>query len=451
MKVFLSGKNISSLVSISPLSGRYREKIVELEEYTSEYALIKTRIEVEVKYLFALSKIKLVNLSAAEKKKLSNVVQDFDLDNAEKIKEIEETTKHDVKAVEIFLRNFLLKENSEMIHFGLTSYDINDIAFRLMLRETSEKILVPILSSLNRELQNFARKNRSLPMLGRTHGQPAVPTTLGKEFAVFANRLSSQLKLLNRVQLTGKLNGAVGNYNALNFAYPQVNWIKFTKSFVQSLGLEPNLITTQIDPYEDIIEYFQTIQRINGILLDLDQDLWRYISDGWLVQSTQKGQVGSSTMPQKINPIDFENSEGNLELANGLVEVFTRKLAVSRLQRDLSNSTIIRNVGTILGHSLLAYKGTLVGLSKVKVDRDQVLVDLNKDWSILSEAIQIVFRKEKVKGSYLKVVEMTKGRHFGEKEWKELVGSLKISKENKEKLLNLTPKKYTGLASKLVG
>lgn len=449
MKVFLGGKNNSSLVSISPLSGRYREKVVELEEYTSEYALIKTRIEIEVKYLLALSKIRLVNLTTAERKKLLNLVQNFNFSDSTRVKEIEETTKHDVKAVELFLRNFLSKENSEMIHFGLTSYDVNDIAFRLMLRDASQKVIVPFLISLNKKLQNFAKEYKHLPMLGRTHGQPALPTTLGKEFAVFASRLSLELNKLNKVRLTGKLNGAVGNYNALHFAYPKINWVNFSKAFVRSFRLEPNLITTQIDPYEDIIEYFQTIQRVNGILLDLDQDLWRYISDGWLVQKGDKGQVGSSTMPQKINPIDFENSEGNLELANGLVEVFTRKLAVSRLQRDLSNSTIIRNIGVVLGYSLLAYKGTLVGLSKVKVDRDQVLVDLNKDWSILAEAIQIIFRKEKIKGSYLKVVEMTKGKHFGEAEWKDLVLSFPISKENRDKLLALTPSTYLGLAKKL--
>lgn len=440
---------MSKLLAISPLDGRYREKIIELEEYTSEYALIKTRIEVEIRYLLALSKIKLVNLSATEKKRLSSLVQNFNLGDAEKIKKNEETTKHDVKAVEIFLRNYLTKENSEMIHFGLTSEDVNNLAFRIILRSASENIILPNLEKLLKSLFQCSQEHQNEPMLARTHGQPAVPTTLGKEFAVFASRLGSQLRSLNKVQLTGKLNGAVGNYNALHFAYPKIDWIKFSKNFVRSFGLEPNLITTQIDPYEDIIEYFQTVQRINGIILDLDQDLWRYISDGWLVQKSEEGQVGSSTMPQKINPIDFENSEGNLELANGLIEVFTRKLAVSRLQRDLSNSTIIRNIGTVLGYSLLAYKGTLVGLLKVRVDRDQVLEDLNKDWSILSEAIQIVFRKEKIKGSYLKVVEMTKGRHFGEKEWKNLVQGLKISKENKEKLLKLTPSTYLGLAAKL--
>jgi len=441
---------MKTLLSISPLSGRYREKVIELEEYTSEYALIKTRIEVEIKYLLALSKIKLVNLSAAEKTKLSSLVKDFDLNDAVKIKQIEDTTKHDVKAVEIFLRDFLSKENSEMIHFGLTSEDVNNIAYRLMLRSASENAIVPTLNKLNNELLSFAKKHKDLPLLARTHGQPAIPTTLGKEFAVFSSRLSSQVTMLNKKKFTGKLNGAVGNYNALHFAYPKTDWIKFSKTFVQSLGLEPNLVTTQINSFEDIIEYFQTLQRVNGILLDLDQDLWRYISDGWLVQKTQKGQVGSSTLPQKINPIDFENSEGNLKLANGLVEVFSRELPVSRLQRDLSNSTIVRNIGAALGYSLLAYKSTLIGLSKIGVNKNQITEDLNQDWSILSEAIQIVFRKEKIKGSYLKVVELTKGRHFGEKEWKELVQSLKISKENKNKLLSLTPSTYLGLAKKLI-
>ncbi len=449
MKVFLGGQDTKPLLSVFPLSGRYREKIIKLEEYTSEYALIKTRIEVEVKYLLALSKIKLINLSAGEKSKLLNLLKSFDLAKAVKIKKIEEKTKHDVKAVEIFLRDFLSEENSEMIHFGLTSEDVNNIAYRLMLKSASKNVIIPALEQLFKTLSARFKELRNIPMLARTHGQPAIPTTLGKEIAIFAARLSSQLRILSKIQFTGKLNGAVGNYNALHFAYPKVDWVKFTKNFVQSLGFEPNLVTTQINSFEDIIEYFQTIQRINGILLDLDQDLWRYISDGWLVQKSDKGQVGSSTLPQKINPIDFENSEGNLELANGLIEVFTRKLAVSRLQRDLSNSTIIRNIGTVFGYCLLAYKGTFIGFSKIGVNKDQIAEDLNKDWAILSEAVQIIFRKEKVKGSYLKVVEITKGKHIGEKEWKELVQSLKISNANKKKLMNLTPSTYLGLATKL--
>ena len=440
----------NSLLSISPLSGRYRQKVIELEKHTSEYALIKTRIEIEVKYLLALSKIKVVNLSSSEKKKLSNAVKNFNLTEADKIKKIEERTKHDVKAVEIYLREFLSRENAEMIHFGLTSYDINDIAFRLMLKNASLNIIIPHLEKIDNELLSLSRKYKAIPMLARTHGQPAVSTTLGKEFAVFASRLNSQLKTLNKIKLTGKLNGAVGNYNALAFIFPEIDWIKFSKDFVKSFNLEPNLITTQIDPYEDIIEYFQTIQRLNGVLLDLNQDIWRYISDGWLIQKSEEGQVGSSTMPQKINPIDFENSEGNINLGNGLIEVFSRELPVSRLQRDLSNSTILRNIGSVLGYSLLAYKSCLNGLSKIEIDKIKITEELNKDWSILSEAIQVVFRREKIGDSYLKVVEMTKGKHFGEKEWKNLVMSFPISKENRDKLLALTPLTYLGLAKELV-
>lgn len=446
---------MSKLLSISPLTGRYRNKIQELEELTSEYTLIKTRIEVELKYLIALSKAGIVRkISKEEVTELNSIHEKFSLEEAEKIKEIEEQTRHDVKAVEIYLgRTFersTLKDLTESIHFGLTSEDINNLSFRLMLKNAGKEVILTYLDKLNAELGNFSKKYKNLPLLARTHGQPAVPTTLGKEFAVFSSRLNSQFKVLDKIRLTGKLNGAVGNYNALEFAYPKIDWIKFSKDFIKSFNLEPNLITTQIDPYEDVIEYFQTIQRINGVLLDLNQDIWRYISDGWLVHSTEKGQVGSSTMPQKINPIDFENSEGNLELANGLIEVFTRKLAVSRLQRDLSNSTIIRNMGTVLGYSLLAYKNTLTGLSKISPNSELITHDLNSDWSVLSEAIQIILRTEKIKSSYLKTVEMTKGKHFGDKEWKGLVQSLSISKSNKEKLLKLTPQKYIGLASKLV-
>lgn len=441
---------MSKLLAITPLGGRYRNRIEELEEYTSEYALIRTRVGIEVKYLFALSKLRLVKLSTSEKKKLLNILDKFGLKEAEKVKKIEEKINHDVKTVEVYLRPFLKAKNAEMLHFGLTSEDINNLAYRIMLESASEKVIVPILEKLLKTLSLNSQVFKGVAMLGRTHGQPAVPTTLGKEFAVFATRLSSELKKLNRVQFTGKLNGAVGNYNALFLAYPKVNWVKFSKGFVKSFDLEPNLITTQINSNEDIIEYFQTLQRINGILLDLNQDLWRYISDGWLVLSSNKGQVGSSTMPQKVNPIDFENSEGNLKLASGLIEVFSRELPVSRLQRDLSNSTIIRNIGTVLGYSLLAYKNCLAGLSKVRANKDQIEQDLNKDWSILSEALQTILRIEGVKDSYSKVLEQTKGKHFGEKEWKELVGNLEISKENREKLINLSPSTYLGLAKKLI-
>lgn len=449
MKVFIAGKKPNELLAISPLSGRYKNKLTELEELTSEFALIKARVGVEIKYLFALSEIKLIKLSNQEKRKLLGVIKNFELEDAIKIKQIEEKTKHDVKAVEIYLRSYLSDKNSEMVHFGLTSEDINNIAYRIMLRSASSEVIMPILKNLVNELLKNARQYKSLSMLARTHGQAAVPTTLGKEFAVFASRINSELNKLNKFKFTGKLNGAVGNYNALAFTFPKIDWISFSKKFIKSLGFEPNLITTQINSFEDIVEYFQTLQRINGILLNFNQDIWRYISDGWLIYSTESGQVGSSTMPQKINPIDFENSEGNLKLANGLIEVFSRELPISRLQRDLSNSTIIRNFGVILAHSLLAYKGTLTGLSKISPNNEQISMDLNHDWSILAEALQTILRVEGIKGSYQKALEITKGKHFGEKEWKELVGNLEISKEGREKLINLSPSKYTGLASKI--
>ncbi len=437
---------MSRLLAVTPLGGRYGDKIEELEEYTSEYALIKLRVEIEIKYLIALSKIKIVKLSVSERKKLLNLIQNFNLKDAQKIKTIEEQTKHDVKAVEVYLRKFLNSENAEMLHFGLTSEDTNNIAYRLMLRSASNNVLIPAIEQILKELSLKSQVFKGVPMLARTHGQAAVPTTAGKEFAVFASRLGSQLKLLKKIKFTGKLNGAVGNYNALFFAYPKINWIKFSLNFVRSFGFEPNFITTQVNSSEDIIEYFQTVQRINGIILDLNQDLWRYVSDGWFVLSSQKGQVGSSTMPQKINPIDFENSEGNLELANGLIEVFSRELPVSRLQRDLSNSTIIRNIGTVLGYCLLAYKSCLSGLSKITLNEELITYNLNSDWSILSEALQTVLRMEHSKDSYFKVLELTKGKKMNQADWKNLVQSLEISKPNKEKLLNLSPSAYLGLA-----
>ncbi len=445
---------MSRILAITPLGGRYRDKIQELEEHISEYALIKYRSEIEVKYLIALSKIGIVRkLSLKELKSLNTIYQNFSLKEAEKIKRIEDKTKHDVKTVEIYLGEIFerstLKNLTEMIHFGLTSEDINNIAYRLMIRKSSNEVILPYLEKLNNELEKLAKKCKDLPIVARTHGQPAVPTTLGKEIAVFSSRLDSELRKLKNIKLTGKLNGAVGNYNALNFAYPKIDWIKFSKNFINNFNLESNLITTQINSNEDIVEYFQIIQRINGILLDLNQDFWRYISDGWLIHSSEKGQVGSSTMPQKINPIDFENSEGNLELANGLIEVFARKLPISRLQRDLSNSTIIRNTGTVFGYCLLSYKSTLSGLSKIRANENQISKNLNEDWSILAEALQTILRTEKTKDSYFKVLELTKGKKMNQNDWIDLVDSLKISEINKQKLLNLTPSTYLGLASKL--
>lgn len=446
---------MNNLLAISPIDGRYRDKgtykeraeeLSELSELVSEFALIKARLGIEIKYLFALSKIGVVKLSSSEKNKLLKVLKDFDLDEAEEIKQIEDQNRHDVKAVEIYLGKFLSEKTKEMLHFGLTSEDINNLAYRITLRSASEQIIVPSLERLAKKLTDIARKHRAAPMLARTHGQPAVPTTLGKEFAVFASRLSGQLEALERIKLTGKLNGAVGNYNALHFTYPKIDWIKFSERFVESLGFKPNLLTTQINSPEDIIEYFQILRRVNGIVLDLDQDLWRYISDGWLGLLSEEKQVGSSTMPQKINPIHFENAEGNLEIANGLIEVLERKLPLSRLQRDLSGSTIIRNLGVILAHSLISYNGTHDGLSQISPNLSKIKEDLNSDWSILTEALQTVLRKEGKKDAYLKVMDSVKGKKLSKEDWLVLLKELGIKDE---KLLNLSPSTYTGLAEKL--
>lgn len=444
-----------NLLAINPLDGRYADKISELSEFVSEYALIKYRFEIEVNYLLALSNKRIIrSFFKKEKEYLLSLVSNFNLKEAGKVKEIEKGTINDVKSFEVYLRNELLKTSLknaiEYIHFGLTSDDINNIAYRLMLKNAVLKVIVPELEKFNNEVRAFSQKHRNTVILAKTHGQAAVPTTFGKEFAVFAVRLGKELKLLKKQKLTGKLNGAVGNFNALYFVYPNIDWVKFSKEFVSSFGLTPNLITTQINPFEDVVCIFQNLQRINGILLDFDQDIWRYISDGWLRYKVTEKEVGSSTMPQKLNPINFENSEGNLVLANGLMQTMIDKLYISRLQRDLSNSTIIRNLGTALGYCLLAYKNVFSGLSKIDVNLEQIDKDLNEDWSILSEGLQTYLRKENFKDAYSYVSQYTKGKKFDKKSWQKLINNLPIDKKHKGKLLTLTPNSYIGLAKKLI-
>lgn len=445
----------NNLLAINPLDGRYADKISELSEFVSEYALIKYRVEVEIKYLLALSKIGVIRkINNPEQKTLSKIVSNFDIGEALKVKEIENETRHDIKAVEKYLRHAVaknsLKDISEMIHFGLTSEDINNIAYRLMLKDAIKNIILPNLTIFNNALLARTKEYKKVVILARTHGQPAVSTTFGKEFAVFAARLEKEIKLLEKQKLTGKLNGAVGNFNALYFVYPELDWIKFSKDFVSSFKLKTNSITTQVNPFEDVISLFQNLERINGILLDFNNDMWRYISDGWLKLAVKENEVGSSTMPQKVNPIDFENSEGNLTLANGLMQTMNNKLYISRLQRDLSNSTIIRNIGTVLGYCLLSYKSILTGISRIDVNLEQIDKDLDEDWSILSEGLQTYLRKENFKDAYLYVAQYTKGKKFNKDSWQKLISGLPIDKKNKEKLLTLTPKTYIGLSEKLV-
>lgn len=446
---------LTELSAINPLDGRYRKKIEELSNYLSEYSLIKFRLEVEIKYLLFLSENKIIRkLLKKEAIFLESLVSSFSLKEAQKIKEIENETRHDIKAVEKYLREKFKKTSlsdiSEYIHFGLTSEDINNISQRLMLKGALEEIIIPQISMVNQTLKEKSNRYRKTPMMARTHGQNAVGTTFGKEIFVFYSRLDKEIKTLKKIKLTGKLNGAVGNFNSLYFVFPQKNWISLSKKFVLSLGLEPNLVTTQINSFEDIIAVFQTIERINGILIDFDQDMWRYISDGWLKLAVKDNEVGSSTMPQKVNPIDYENSEGNLIIANGLSKTMSEKLYVSRLQRDLSNSTVIRNMGSFLGYCLLGYKSILSGLSRIDVNEEKMAEELNKDWSILTEALQTYLRNKKFNDSYYFVSSFSKGKKFDEKAWFNLINKLEIPDNDKRQLLKLTPSNYIGLAEKIV-
>lgn len=446
----------TSLGMLTSLDGRYQAHIKPLVAYFSEGAFIQTRIEVEIHHLISLSQFGIIRkLTPKEKKQLQALPSSLNKTHFLRIKELEEITHHDVKAMERGLRELIvgtsLEDIAEFIHFGLTSEDINNICHRLHLHQTRKEILVPQLLQILANLTVLAQENKSLPMLARTHGQPAVPTTLGKEFANFAVRLDAQIKKLVTVQLTGKLNGAVGNYNALVLAAPKIDWIAYTNEFIKSIGLVPNLFTTQINPYEDIIEYMQTIQRINGILLDLNQDMWRYISDKWLVQEAKKGEVGSSTMPQKVNPIYFENSEGNIVMANSLIEGMVRKLSTSRLQRDLSDSTVLRNIGTVLGFSLVSYKNTLEGLGRIKPNEEKIRHSLYEDWSILTEAVQTLLRKAGTVDPYALIASISRGKEISKQDWQQWIAALpqEIDKKTRKELALLTPERYLGNAVEL--
>lgn len=455
----MSGKTpaplpLTTLTAITPLDGRYRKDLATLSPFFSEYALIMTRVYLEIEYLLVLSKHGVIRkFTDKEKAILETIAADFTLADAQKVKKSEEKTRHDVKAVELFLREKLqdtsLSDIVEMVHFGITSEDINNLAIRHMLRRSVTEALLPELLKLLTTLKQFASEEKKTGMLARTHGQPAVPTTLGKELAVFSNRLEKELVLLSKYQLTGKMTGAVGNLNALVFALPKMNWQKVAEEFVSALGFENNPVTIQINPYDDVIAYFQIIERINNILLNLSQDMWRYVSDGWLVQEVKTGEVGSSTMPQKVNPIFFENAEGNIGLANALIEFFTRKLSVTRLQRDLSDSTVTRNLGIALGYSLIAYHNLSIGLSRVKPNREKMRDVLNEDWSILSEAAQTILRLEGITDAYMLVKALSRGQHVDQEGWQSWVSALPVPEEIKKRLNELTPETYIGLAEKI--
>ncbi len=446
-----------TITALSPLDGRYASKVQELIPYFSEYALIKHRLIVEISWLLMLSSEKEIKelppFSDKDIKTLENIIENFDEKEAEKVKEIEKTTNHDVKAVEYYIRQKLektpLKKYSEFIHFACTSEDINNLAIALMIQGAGNGILLPVMKKLIGEISSLMKKWKGIPLLSLTHGQPATPTTVGKEFLVFEKRLERQMKALDRQETLGKINGATGNFNAHCVAYPKVDWMSLSKKFVQNLGLVWNPVTTQIEPHDFQSEICDGIARFNTILIDLDRDMWSYISRGVFTQKTVKGEIGSSTMPHKVNPIDFENSEGNLGIANSLLRHMSEKLPISRMQRDLTDSTVQRNIGIAWGYSILAYKSTIKGLGKLELNKKFIQHELDENWALLAEPIQTVMRKNGVPNAYEKLKELTRGKEITKETVRKFISGLKIPKEDKDRLLKLTPETYIGLAGKI--
>jgi len=447
----------NKLTSISPIDGRYSDKTGPLKTIFSEFGLIKYRLLVEVRWLEAMSKnseISEVPLFSSEaNKKLLAIADNFSIEDARAIKEIEKTTNHDVKAIEYFLKEKVsitpeLQKVSEFIHFACTSEDINNLSHALMLENGREVLLAEMTEVLNL-ITGLAKENAEIPMLSRTHGQTASPTTLGKEMANFAYRLDRQIKQLEEVQIMGKFNGAVGNFNAHLSAYPEINWEKVSKSFIESLGINYAPYSSQIEPHDYIAEYFHALNRFNTILIDFCRDVWGYISLGYFTQKTIKGEIGSSTMPHKVNPIDFENSEGNLGLAIAIGEHFATKLPVSRWQRDLTDSTVLRNLGVSSAHCLISYASVSKGIKKLEVNVEKLIEDLNNSWEVLAEPIQTVMRRYGVENPYEKLKALTRGKKIDAKILNDFIASLDIPLEAKNELYKLTPMNYIGDAIKL--
>ena len=448
----------SPLAALSPLDGRYARTADPLREYFSEQALIRYRIRVELEWLQGLAaEPRIGELKPFSKKtlgELARLVKAFSERDAAHIKNIEAETNHDVKAIEYWLKSKLAKNREalpalEFVHFACTSEDISNLAYALMLAESRAKLVLAKLDEIIAALRSLARKHAGLAMLSRTHGQAASPTTLGKEMANFARRLARARNSIESVAILGKMNGAVGNYNAHAVAYPGFGWERFCRVFVERLGLEFNPYTTQIEPHDWLAELLDAYARANSVLLALDRDLWGYISLGYFKQRVRRGEVGSSTMPHKVNPIDFENSEGNLGVANALLRHLAEKLPVSRWQRDLSDSTALRNAGAALGHTLLAYASCLRGLAKLEAEPERIAADLEANWEVLAEAVQQVMRRYGVPDAYEKLKALTRGKRLGRRELAAFVKKLPIPPEAKKRLLALTPATYTGLAVEL--
>ena len=447
----------NTLKSISPLDGRYATKLSELENHFSEFALIKSRVLVEIKWLIFMSKSKGIKfvppLQKNKENALNKLVEDFSLQDAEKIKKIEAKTNHDVKAVELFIGKKLdelkLSSYKEFVHLFCTSEDINNLSYNLMLKGYLENEFKEINSFLLKDLKSKSKKWAKLSMMSFTHGQSASPTTLGKEIANFHERIKFHLNILSPIKPSGKFNGAVGNYNAHFIASEKINWQLISEEFVKSLGLSWSKYSTQIELKDEMVTIISTIENLNNVLLDLSKDCWLYISKGYLKQLVVAGEVGSSTMPHKVNPIDFENAEGNLTLSNGLLPAIREKLQVSRLQRDLSDSTTLRNMGSGFAYSYLAYKSLLKGLSKIEPNKEQIKKDLENSWEVLAEPLQTIMRKNKISDSYNLIKRISRGKPFDKKIYLAIIANLDINEEDKAKLSQLTPLKYIGLADKL--
>ena len=450
---------LSSLTAVSPVDGRYGDKVSPLRAIFSEFGLLKFRVEVEVRWLQKLAttvEIKEVPAFDADANAfLDAIVANFSEEDAARIKTIERTTNHDVKAVEYFLKEKVadipaLHAVSEFIHFACTSEDINNLSHALMLETARRDVIVPFWNKLIDAVKGLAHEYRDIPLLSRTHGQPATPSTMGKEMANVAYRLERQLRQLSKIEVLGKINGAVGNYNAHISAYPEVDWHQLSEQFVTSLGITWNPYTTQIEPHDYIAELFDCIARFNTILIDFDRDIWGYVALNHFKQKTIAGEIGSSTMPHKVNPIDFENSEGNLGLANAMMQHLASKLPVSRWQRDLTDSTVLRNLGVGIGYALIAYQATLKGISKLEVNRDRLLDELDHNWEVLAEPIQTVMRRYGIEKPYEKLKELTRGKRVDAAGMQTFIDSLELPEDEKVRLKQMTPANYLGRAIQMV-
>ena len=443
-----------NLYNISPVDGRYREMTEEVRNCFSEYYLIKNRVIVELEWLKKLATLKEFDIDKNDLKILDQIGEKFDLKEATRVKEIEATTKHDVKAVEYYLDEKFKEKNidkyNHLIHFACTSEDINNLAYGIMEKQLLEEIYIPNMNKLIEAIKSKANEYYNIPMLSHTHGQSATPTTVGKEWIIYVYRLNKILDKIKTEKIAGKFNGTVGNFNAHVISYPNIDWIHVSKEFVESFGLECNLFTTQIESHDNISIIFSEIKLLNNIMLDFDNDMWMYISRNYFIQENVKGEVGSSVMPHKINPINFENSMANIKIANGILTSFIDNLQISRMQRDLSDSSILRNIGVAMAHTIIAIKQTIKGIGKVKANDEFLKEELNNTPEILAEAVQTILRKNGYKNAYEILKNMTRGRNITIQEMRDFIQKLEIDETDKNVLLNLKPQDYLGLAEELV-